>query len=30
VSVEGGQTLLSSFSFNKETTLALPVTPKCE
>ncbi len=30
VSVEGGQTPLSSYSFNKETALALPLTPKCE
>jgi hypothetical protein len=30
VSVEGGQTPLSSYSVNKETTLVLPLTPKCD
>ena len=30
VSITGGQTPLSSFSFNTEAVLALPLTPKCE
>jgi hypothetical protein len=30
VSVAGGQTPLSSFSFNTEAVLSLPLTPKCE